>query len=214
MDFRRLTALMLCLITVLPWYGAEAEVDAGKARLEERRERFKAAFVEADVAVLETIVAPHYTHTNDRSEPLDREGWLASMRRRQDAMNEGCSDIIQFDSKYFPLRIHGDTAVVTRLTTLRGIRDGSEYGMLIISLTCGSGTAPTGTESPFTIHTSRNRVRASNGLLEPPSLPLEVTGHMRSMLTSDCSWCLSSFKWHRNSLAADISGCQVTRRLS
>lgn len=131
MDFRRLTAPMLCLITVLPWYGAEAGDDPRMARLEERRERFKAAFVKADVAVLETIVAPHYTHTNDRSEPLDREGWLASMRRRQEAMKQGNSDITQFDSEYFPLKIHGDTAVVTGLTTLRGIRDGSEYGMLI-----------------------------------------------------------------------------------
>ncbi|MGH8222425.1 MAG: hypothetical protein ACREQZ_05575, partial [Woeseiaceae bacterium] len=67
----------------------------------------------------------------DRSEPLDREGWLASMRRRQDAVNKSDSDITQFDSEYYPLKVHGDTAVVTGVTILRGIRDGWEYGTRI-----------------------------------------------------------------------------------
>ena len=129
--WRYLSGLLLCLLTVLPWYAAQAGDDARMARLEERRERFKAAFIVADVAVLEAIIAPHYTHTNDDSEPLDREGWLASMRRRQQAMQEGESGITQFDSEYYPLKVHGDTAVVTGVTILRGIRDGSEYGMRI-----------------------------------------------------------------------------------
>lgn len=128
---RYLAALLLYLVTVLPWYAAQAGDDPRMARLEERRERFKAAFIEADVAVLETIIAPHYTHTNDGSEPLDREGWLASMRRRQQAMQDSESEITQFDSEYYPLKVHGDTAVVTGVTILRGIRDGSEYGMHI-----------------------------------------------------------------------------------
>lgn len=131
MNLRRSTGLLLCLVTALPWHAALADDDARMARLEERRETFKKAFFNADVAVLETIVAPHYTHTNDRSEPLDREGWLATMRARQEAKSKGEADITQFDSEYFPLRVHGDTAVVTGVTTLRGVRDGADYGMLI-----------------------------------------------------------------------------------
>ncbi|MEX2496938.1 MAG: nuclear transport factor 2 family protein [Woeseia sp.] len=134
MSIRYLTVILLCV----PWIPAPVVGHAGPAvddprfeRLEIRRTRFKEAFVAADVAVLESIVAPHYTHTNDKSEPLDRAGWLDSMRRRQDAIADGDSRITQFDSEYFPLKIHGDTAVITGITTMRGIRDGSEYGMLI-----------------------------------------------------------------------------------
>ena len=135
MKLRSSALLLLCL----PWMlasGASQTADATDedwrmARFEERRVQFKEAFVAADVEVLESIVAPHYTHTNDKSEPLDREGWLDSMRRRQDAMGDGDARIIQFDSEYFPFRMHGDTAIVTGVTTMRGIRDGSEYGMRI-----------------------------------------------------------------------------------
>lgn len=135
MRLRSLSALLLCL----PWIlvsgvsrtADPVSEDPRMDRFEERRVQFKEAFVAADVAVLESIVAPHYTHTNDTSEPLDREGWLDSMRRRQDAMADGDSRITQFDSEYFPLRVHGDTAIVTGVTTMRGIRDGAEYGTLI-----------------------------------------------------------------------------------
>jgi ketosteroid isomerase-like protein len=130
MNLRHLVVPPLCLLVMLTagaGYADPGADDPRLARLEERRTHFKAAFLAADVPVLESIVAPHYTHTNDKSEPLDREGWLDTMRRRQDSD----SRITRFDSEYFPLKVHGDTAVVTGITRLRGIRDGSEYGILI-----------------------------------------------------------------------------------
>jgi ketosteroid isomerase-like protein len=127
----RLAGVQLLIFVTTFSNSAYAEDDERLSRLEQRRETFKEAFINADVAVLESIVAPHYTHTNDRSAPLDRDGWLATMRARQEKMSEGENEITQFDSEYFPLRVHGDTAIVTGTTTLRGVRDEEEYGMHI-----------------------------------------------------------------------------------
>lgn len=94
-------------------------------------EKFREAFVKADVAVLEGMLAPNYTHTNDRSVPLPRARWLEGMAKRSAASDAGQPAITEFKTDNVTVSIWGDTAVGTGITTMRGVRNGSPYGMRI-----------------------------------------------------------------------------------
>lgn len=135
MFVRTFSILLLSLSLVATASGAGMDVsgkdDPRLPRLQERMAKFRAAFVNADVAVLESIVAPHYTHTNDRDQPLTREQWLDSMERRQRQMAAGENRLLQFDSEPNPVRIHGDTAIATGITIMRSIRGESEVAIRI-----------------------------------------------------------------------------------
>jgi ketosteroid isomerase-like protein len=134
---RRLAATVTALLFVLTAgrVGAcDLDSDGSKARtdrLHERMALFRAAFAQADVAALEGMLAPNYTHTNDRSAPLPRARWIEGMAKRRAATAAGESTITQFTTDNVTLCVSGDTAVGTGVTIMRGTRNGSPYGLRI-----------------------------------------------------------------------------------
>lgn len=110
---------------------AVGAAEARQERLQQRMAQFREAFTKADVAVLEPMLAPNYTHTNDRSAPLDRASWLATMTNRRAAGESGGSTISEFTTSNVTLNVSGDTAVGTGTTIMRGTRNGEPYGMRI-----------------------------------------------------------------------------------
>jgi ketosteroid isomerase-like protein len=105
--------------------------DARTERLHERMAMFREAFAKADVAVLEGMLAPNYTHTNDRSAPLPRARWLEGMAQRRATTDSGESKITQFTTDNVTLNVSGDTAVGTGVAVMRGTRNGSAYALRI-----------------------------------------------------------------------------------
>lgn len=133
---RRACAVMGLLLTLCACQSAGSRLDSASSkarqeRLHERMAMFREAFTNADVDVLEGMLAPNYTHTNDRSAPLPRARWLEGMARRRAATDGGESKITQFTTDNVTLSVSGDTAVGTGITIMRGTRNGSPYGVRI-----------------------------------------------------------------------------------
>jgi len=118
-----------CVITAAPVLG-ESRDDPRRARLDERLAAFTAAFQAGDADALEKMLAPHYTHTNDSSPPTEREDWLANIRRGRAAQGS-TSARPTFSNSDVKVRVSGDTAVVTGLSTMRSTRDGKPFGLKI-----------------------------------------------------------------------------------
>jgi ketosteroid isomerase-like protein len=75
--------------------------------------RFGEAWASGDVATLETLLSPTYTHTDALGEFHDRSGWVEYARRRT-----GRSTRIGF--RDVRKRVVGDVAIVTGINDLRG----------------------------------------------------------------------------------------------
>lgn len=123
--------LLLATVHATASEPASAEDTARQARLQERMTKFREAFAKADVAVLEGMLAPNYVHTNDRSAPLPRARWLEGMAKSQAARAAGQSTTTEFKTDNVTLSVWGDTAVGTGVTTMRGVRNGSPFGLRI-----------------------------------------------------------------------------------
>ena len=100
-------------------------------RLGERAAAFTEAFNASDVETLETLLAEHYSHTNDSDPPLDREAWLTSIAKRRADVETGAVKITDIQRSDIELRSSGDTAVGTGLYRMRGERNGEPYGIKI-----------------------------------------------------------------------------------
>lgn len=112
-------------------HAAAPATDAKQARLEERVELFSRAFATGDVELLDSMLAPNYTHTNDKAAPLDRAAWLASMERRRADTESGVLVTTEFSTSEAGLNLAGDTAVATGLSVMRGKRGDFEFGLRI-----------------------------------------------------------------------------------
>jgi len=133
---RLLPALTLLLCLSAPavhatGHGAAPTADAKRARLEERVAMFSQAFASGDVALLDSMLAPNYTHTNDKAPPLDRSAWLASMERRRADIESGTLVTSEFTTSETGLSVAGSTAVATGLSVMRGRRGDFEFALSI-----------------------------------------------------------------------------------
>ncbi len=123
-------ALICGLVLAAPSLLADSHADPRRARLDERLAAFTAAFQAGDAKTLDTLLAEHYSHTNNSSPPLERAAWLETMKRRAEARASGASSST-FSNADVKVRVAGDTAVVTGLSTMRGERDGKPFGLNI-----------------------------------------------------------------------------------
>ena len=133
---RMLPALALLFCLTAPavhagGHGAAPAADAKQSRLEERVEQFSRAFATGDVELLDSLLAPNYTHTNDKAAPLDRSAWLATMERRRADTESGVLVTSEFSTSESGLNVSGDTAVATGLSVMRGKRGDFEFALRI-----------------------------------------------------------------------------------
>jgi hypothetical protein len=59
-----------------------------KAEIETAVTRFGEAWAEGDVATLDTMISPTFTHTDFRGRLTDRAAWLATARKRPNVSSE------------------------------------------------------------------------------------------------------------------------------
>ena len=87
-------------------------------------QRLGAAYRDADVATLESLITDNYAHTNSSSKPIDREAWLGWVASRGRAIEEGRLRVLEYDTSELAVVRHGDTAIVTGLNRIVRERDG------------------------------------------------------------------------------------------
>src|ERR1700749_1230686 len=75
-----------------------------KAEIETAVTRFGEAWAEGDVATLDTMISPTFTHTDFRGRLTDRAAWLATARKRPNISSE-MDDIA--------IRLFGEISVIT-----------------------------------------------------------------------------------------------------
>lgn len=128
---RTLLSLLVfgCVVATSPALADSLE-DPRRARLDERLAAFTAAFQAGDADALDGMLAPHYAHTNNSSPPTERDDWLANIQRSR-AAQTSASARPTFSNSDVKVRVSGDTAVVTGLSTMRGERDGKPFGLKI-----------------------------------------------------------------------------------
>lgn len=100
-------------------------------RLDERAQAFSEAFMAGDAKTLESLLAPHYHHTNNNAQALDRAGWLATMDARMANIEAGRLVTTEYRTEESKRVVEGDTAVVTGLAFMSGVRDENPFAMRI-----------------------------------------------------------------------------------
>ena len=75
--------------------------------------RFGEAWASGDMATLESLLSPTYTHTDVFAELHDRTGWLGYARRR-------AGRTTRVDFRDVRRRVVGDVAIVTGINDIRG----------------------------------------------------------------------------------------------
>lgn len=90
-------------------------------------DEFAQAFAQVDTAVLKSLIADDYVHTNLTGEVLNKAQWLerAKMRRADISAGEFKIDYYSYDD--VRIRIYYNTAVVTGQATTSGLREGKEF---------------------------------------------------------------------------------------
>ncbi|MCG3154377.1 MAG: hypothetical protein DKINENOH_00971 [bacterium] len=91
--------------------------------------RFADAYVKADTAVLTSLLADDYVHTNADGGVLDKTRWLAFAQTRHEDLQSGKARIDTYRNDDLRIRVYGNTAVVTGRNTTIGVRDGKAWKM-------------------------------------------------------------------------------------
>jgi len=120
--------LLVCLALITTISHAD---DAKQARLQERMTALSAAFNASDVPTLDTLLAEHYSHTNNGAAPLNRADWLASIAKRRADMDSGTQKITSVETSEIEVQTRNDTAVGTGLYIMKGERNGNAFGLKI-----------------------------------------------------------------------------------
>ena len=121
----------VALLALALWSPQAGADEASRERLDERLQAFGAAFMRGDIEALDTLLAPHYHHTNDRARALTREQWLATMAARAENIAAGRLVTTEYTIEEDELAVHGDTAIATGLVVMRGKRDERAFAMRI-----------------------------------------------------------------------------------
>lgn len=92
-------------------------------------DRFGKAFVEADAATLEALLADDYAHTNSNGGTLNKTQWLDYIKTRSAELKSGRLRVDSYINDDLKIRIYGNTAVVTGRNTSRGAREGKAFSL-------------------------------------------------------------------------------------
>ena len=120
-------ALLLTTVLAVPAFGAEPD-SLDRRSLQRAVDAFSAAFVRADVAALDTLLADDYLHTNGGTgRVLDKARWLEYIRARRAELQGGQLRVSRHESSAVTIRWHGDAAVVASRVVSEGSRDGQPF---------------------------------------------------------------------------------------
>ncbi|MGH9878771.1 MAG: nuclear transport factor 2 family protein [Nitrososphaerales archaeon] len=76
-------------------------------------DEFAQAFAQVDTAVLKSLIADDYVHTNLTGEVLNKAQWLERAKMRRADISAGKFKIDHYSYDDLKIRIYGNTAVVT-----------------------------------------------------------------------------------------------------
>jgi hypothetical protein len=115
-----LALLLVCL---------HAEPDSlSRLALRSALKTFETAFVRADAEALDTMLAPHYLHTNGSSGAvLQKVPWLAYIRRRRADLEAGRLRVDRYESTGTRIAWYPGAAVVSTLVASEGTENGARF---------------------------------------------------------------------------------------
>jgi ketosteroid isomerase-like protein len=107
-----------------------AEDDTRLQKLNDAVARFGEAWARGDVAALEAMLSPTYTHTDAFGHLQDRSAWLEYARKRAGRATQIAFRDVQ-------TRVFGDVAIVTGINDLQGpgVREAKDRARLTIRFT-------------------------------------------------------------------------------
>jgi ketosteroid isomerase-like protein len=93
---------------------------------------FSRAFQQADVSVLQTLVAKNYVHVNGGSaNVLNRDEWLSWIASRRAELDGGVLVIRTYSVEDVNVQIYGETTVVTGVVMSSGERNGVSFNSAV-----------------------------------------------------------------------------------
>jgi ketosteroid isomerase-like protein len=119
----RASVLGLCLLMMMGLsssLAASADAKADEAHILERIHKACAAFEKGDVDYLVEFLDESFTLTDTRGQVTTREQNLAEVRKREPRYD-------MFRNHGMKVRVYGDSAVVTGITTVKGTSGGQAF---------------------------------------------------------------------------------------
>jgi ketosteroid isomerase-like protein len=127
---RRLAlATMLVGLSGLQGTLVAAEPDTtSRAALHAALRDFSRAFAAADAAVLDTLLAADYLHTNGASgSTLTKAQWLDYIRSRSADLAAGRLELVRYETDEVVIRWHAETALVSSRVVAEGRQNGTAF---------------------------------------------------------------------------------------
>ena len=129
MTRERLATLVLTVVSgvCLAGQAAAGTAEDDAARVRARVAAFAAAFRDADVPALDSLLAPGYVHTNSGGTPIRRTEWLAYIASRRKALASGELRLSRYENQEVVVTLNDATAIVTGVNVSEGVDRGKRF---------------------------------------------------------------------------------------
>ena len=132
MKGKAVLTLFVPLIFILLTYSAKCQAALKVSDVRASFDKFNQAFLEADVAILETLLAKNYVHVNGGSgNVINKQSWLKWIAFRRAEVDSGDLIIDTYEVNDIKIQIFGETAVVTGIVKSTGKRQGKPFNLSI-----------------------------------------------------------------------------------
>lgn len=74
---------------------------------------FNEAFQKGDIKILESMITENYVHTNGNAKSINKRTWLNYLRKREQEINSGELEVLNYQMLEMEIVLHGNVAIVT-----------------------------------------------------------------------------------------------------
>lgn len=92
---------------------ANKELEKSKDELLKTISKFNKAFQNGNVSILESMITENYLHTNGNSKSIGKKNWLNYLSKRENEINSGNLDVIQYEMDEIKIEFYNNMAIVT-----------------------------------------------------------------------------------------------------
>ncbi len=114
-----------CIFCSIIFLSCSESPEAKKETLQVALRKFNEAFWKGNTSFLEQMITEDYQHKNGSSNPIDKEAWVAYLRKREEQLISGELKILRYTMNDIDMHVYGDSAQVTGRVQVHSKRNDS-----------------------------------------------------------------------------------------